>query len=308
MDELPVPPSGRQYAIRHDAQTAVVVEGGGGLRTYRLDGVDVLDGYGPTELCTGGRGQVLLPWPNRIRGGRYTWDGREHQLPVDETDLGNAIHGLTRWRSWQLRESGQARVELGVRLLPRPGYPFSLDVTAAYALDRAGVTVTTTVDNVGAAAAPYGYGAHPYLTVGTPYVDAAVLRVPAVTYLPTDEAHVPTGRAAVAGTAYDFRAGRRIGDAVLDVAFTDLERDAGGHAEVTVSAPDSGRSVTLWMDGHHRYVQVFTGDTLVADDRRRRGIAVEPMTCPANAFATGTDVLRLEPGDTITSRWGIRPG
>lgn len=307
MHELPVPPSGRQHVIRHDAQTAVVVEGGGGLRTYRLDGVDVLDGYGPTELCSGGRGQVLLPWPNRIRGGRYTWDGREHQLPVDETDLGNAIHGLTRWRSWQLRESGEDRVVLGGRLLARPGYPFSLDVTAAYALDRAGLTVTTTVDNVGAAAAPYGYGAHPYLTVGTPYVDAAVLRVPAATYLPTDEAHVPAGRAAVAGTAYDFRAGRRIGDAVLDVAFTDLERDAGGHAEVTVSAPDSGRTVTLWMDEHHRYVQVFTGDTLAAD-RRRRGIAVEPMTCPANAFATGTDVLRLEPGDTITSRWGIRPG
>jgi aldose 1-epimerase len=307
VETLPVPPSGRQHLIRHGAQTAVVVEGGGGLRTYRLDDVDVLDGYAPTEMCTGGRGQVLLPWPNRIRGGRYTWDGREHQLPIDETDVGNAIHGLARWRSWRLRDSAEDRVVLGVRLLPRPGYPFLLDVTAAYALDRAGLAVTTTVANIGAAAAPYGYGAHPYLTVGTPSVDAAVLRVPAATYLPTDEARVPSGRAAVAGTAYDFRTGRRIGDAVLDVAFTDLARDADGHAEVTVSAPESARSVTLWMDGHHRYVQVFTGDTLAAD-RRRRGLAVEPMTCPGNAFATGVDVLRLEPGATVTSRWGIRPG
>jgi aldose 1-epimerase len=303
--ELPVPPSGRQFEIRYGPQVATVVEGGGGLRTYALDGVDLIDGYGPTEMCSAGRGQVLVPWPNRIRGGRYTWDGRHHQLPVNETDKGNAIHGLVRWRGWQPREIAEDRVVLGLRLLPMPGYPFALDLTAAYTLDDHGLTVVTTARNVGAAAAPYCYGAHPYLTVGTAYVDTAVLHVPAATHLPTDAAQIPSEREPVEGTAYDFRTPRAIGDTVLDIAFTDLARDRDGRAEVTLSAPDSGRSAAVWMDEHHGYVQVFTWDTL-DPDRRRRAVAVEPMTCPANAFASGQDVLRLEPGEAVTTQWGIR--
>jgi aldose 1-epimerase len=53
-------------------------------------------------------------------------------------------------------------------------------------------------------------------------------------------------------------------------------------------------------------VQVFTGDTLPAA-RRRQGLAVEPMTCPPDAFRSGQDLLRLEPGETATRQWGIRP-
>ena len=50
---------------------------------------------------------------------------------------------------------------------------------------------------------------------------------------------------------------------------------------------------------------MFTGDTL-APGHRRRAVAVEPMTCPPNAFVTGTDLLILEPGETVTHTWGIQ--
>lgn len=298
-------PSGKQVEIRHGGQRAVVVEQGGGLRAYDVDGVPVLDGYGAGEMVSGGRGQVLVPWPNRLHGGGYTWEGQEHVVPIDEPDTGSALHGLVRWRSWHPVDQVPSGVTMTLRLLPLPGYPFALDLAVRYDLDDDGLTVTTSGRNVGNEVAPYGQGAHPYLTVGTPTVDDAVLRIPADTWLETDEQQIPTGRQPVAGGPLDFRSPRRIGDARLDHGFTDLHRGSDGRAQVELSAGD--RSVVLWMDDGYRYVQVFTGDALPQVERRRLALAVEPMTCPPDAFRTGVDVLRLEPGDTVTRQWGIRP-
>ena len=107
------------------------------------------------------------------------------------------------------------------------------------------------------------------------------------------------------GTEFDFRAGRPIGDTKLDNAFTELERGEDGRARVSLSDPDSGRAVTLWVDGSYGYLMLFTGDPL--PDVNRRSLAVEPMTCPPNAFRTGDSVIRLEPGQSTTSVWGIDP-
>jgi aldose 1-epimerase len=298
-----VQPSGEQLEIRHGGQRAVVVEQGGGIRAYEVDGVPVVDGYGVDEMAGGGRGQVLLPWPNRLHG-RYAWDGREHAVPLDKPAEGNAMHGLVRWRSWRPAAAGPDSVTMTLRLLPQPAYPFALDLAVSYGLDDDGLTVTTSATNVGRDAAPYGHGAHPYLTVGTPPVDDVVLHVPADAWLETDEDQIPIGRRPVEGSAYDFRSPRPIGRAELDHAFTGLRRDPDGRASVELSAGD--RRVVLWMDSGYPYVQVFTGDTLPAA-RRRQGLAVEPMTCPPDAFRSGQDLLRLEPGETATRQWGIRP-
>lgn len=294
--------------IRHGDQHAVVVELGGGVRSYVVGGVPVLDGYDAEEMVTGARGQPLIPWPNRLHGGGYSWDGQEHPVPIDEPDKENSLHGLTRWRSWQPSDLGESTVTMRLRLLPQPAYPFGLDLAVRYELDGHGLTVTTTATNLGPAAAPYGHGAHPYITVGTDRLDDALLLLPARTWLPTDAAQIPTGREPVDGTPYDFRTPRRIGGTEMDHAFTDLARSADGRAELVLAAGDSGRRVTVWVDESFPYVQVFTGDTLPQEHRRRRGLGVEPMTCPPDAFRTGQDIVRLEPGATVTTRWGVRPG
>ena len=295
-------PSGEQVEIRHGDQEAVIVEFGGGLRSYSVGGRDVLDGYAVDRQATSGRGQLLVPWPNRIEDGRYTFDGRELQLPLTEPEHGNAIHGLARWVAWTIGERSDDRVVMRYVIRPQPGYPFVVSVSVEYALSGDGLSVRTTATNLGTATCPFGAGAHPYLTLGTPTVDALALRVPAHRVMVFDSRDLPVGTEAVDGTGYDFRSPRPIGETVLDNAFTDLARDPDGRARVLLRDPD-GAELALWVDESYPYLMVFTGDPL--PDVARRSIAVEPMTCPPNAFRSGESMIRLEPGQTTTGLWGI---
>jgi len=294
-----VNPSGEQYWLEVDGQEASIVEVGGGLRTYTVAGVDVLDGYGVDEMAAGGRGQHLIPWPNRISDGRYSFAGADLQLALTEPDRHNASHGLVRWANWTATAHEADRVVMELTLHPQPGYPFTLGLAVEYRLGAGGLSVSTTATNLGGQRCPYGAGAHPYLTVGTDLVDDAVLLVPAGTRLEADDRGIPTGAVAVDGTAYDFREARPVGGLVVDCAYTDLTGN-----EAVFAAPDGQRRVTLWWDSSYRWVMVFTGDTL-APSRRRRGLAIEPMTCAPNAFVTGDGLRVLEPEESWTTVWGI---
>jgi aldose 1-epimerase len=281
----------------------VVVEVGGGIRSYSVDGREVLDCYDERAMCTSGRGQVLIPWPNRLQDGRYEFDGRSHQLALTEPSQGNAIHGLVRWSSWQVAERQPDRVVMRHVLRPQPGYPFEVELNIEYVLSGGGLAVRTSASNVGDEACPYGSGAHPYLTLGTPTVDSIALRTPARSVVVSDAHGIPTGRVAVDGTDYDFRDLTPIGRTKLDNAFTDLDRDADGMARIELRGEANG--VDVWMGEAYSYVMVFSGDPL--PDVNRRSLAVEPMTCPPNAFRTGDSVVRLEPGQSFTSAWGVTP-
>jgi aldose 1-epimerase len=298
-------PSGEQIEIAFADQRATVVEVGGGIRTFSAEGRELLDGYGADEPILSGRGQVLIPWPNRLEDGAYDFDGRHHQLPLTEPERGDAIHGLVREERWRAGEREQHRVVMEHVLEPRPGYPFAVSLAVEYALSESGLSVRTTATNIGPAACPFGSGQHPYLTLGTPSVDSLVLRAPGATVLSEDKRGIPRGREPVDGTPYDFRRPREIGATKLDDAFTDLVRGTDGRARVELRDPKSRAGLTLWVDERYRYLQLFTGDPL--PDVRRRSIAVEPMTCPPNAFRTGDDLVRLEPGESFTSAWGIVP-
>jgi aldose 1-epimerase len=270
---------------------------GGGLRAYSARGRPVLDGYAESGGATSGRGQVLIPWPNRLEDGSYEWDGQPYQLPVTEPERGNAIHGLVRGERWSLTAQEDGRVVVEYLLAPQPGYPFSLALALEYSLSPDGLRVETTAVNTGSEAAPFGSGMHPYLAGP---VDDVVLRAPGRIVLHTDERSLPTGREPVAGTEYDFTRPRPIGSTHLDHAFTDLERGADGLARVEFG------DVTVWLDDAYGWLQLFTGDAL--PDVARRSLAVEPMTCPPNAFGTGEALIRLEPGESVATAWGMSPG
>jgi aldose 1-epimerase len=301
----PVPPSGEQIELRRGDQRATVVEVGGGVRTYDVGDREVLHPYPVDAMCDGAHGAPLIPWPNRLADGRYSFDGADLQVAITEPVKHNAIHGLMRWRSWQVADRAPDRVVMAARLRPMTGYPFALDLQIQYELDDEGLRVTTTATNVGATACPYGTGPHPDLSPGAGrLLDECTLQLRGRTRVDTDdERQLPTGRVPVAGSPYDFTSPRRIGELAVDYAFTDLDRDARGRAWMRLTGPDGG-VVGMWVDDTYPYLEVFTGDTL-APDRRRRGLGAEPMTCPPNAFASGEQVHRLEPGSIINTTWGV---
>ena len=301
---MPIPPSGEQFEITRGDQRATIVEVGGGVREYEVSGRAVLDPYPLAAMCDGAHGAPLIPWPNRLADGSYRFEGADHQVSLTEPDKHNAIHGFLHWRSWQAAERDSERVVMTTRLYPLTGYPFTLDVSVAYELTDQGLVVATTATNAGEAACPYGAGQHPYLSPGSGLIDECTVALDAHTRITTDdERQLPTGREAVAGTPFDFRSERRLGDQKVDFAFTDLVRDEHSRAWVHLSAPDGSR-VSLWVDDAYPIVELYTGDTL-APDRRRRGLGTEPMSCPPNAFQTGQDVVTLAPGQSLRSTWGV---
>jgi aldose 1-epimerase len=231
------------------------------------------------------------------------FDGQTHQLPIDEIAHTNAIHGLVRWVPWTVREQDGHRVVVEHVLHPRPGYPFTLAVAVEYELSATGLTVRTTATNVGTFPCPYGSGSHPYVTVGTPTVDEALLRLPAAAVLRTDERALPVETVPLVDGDLDFRHRRRIGSSKLDHCFTQFDRDDAGIARVALDDGDR-RGLTVWFDDSYQYVMVYTGD---AADVGRRGLAVEPMTCAPNAFRSGDGLLRLEPAESHRGVWGIAP-
>lgn len=303
-DENRRAPSGRQFQLRCGGQQATVVEVGGGLRHYSVAGRSGLDGYQLDERCTGARGLPLIPWPNRIADGAYSFDGADYQLPLTEPDKHNAIHGLLRWRNWTCRERTADRVLMGSLLHPMMGYPFTLDVTVEYSLSQTGLKVRTQATNLGTRTCPYGTGQHPYLSAGTELVDPCHLQLDASRWLPTNERGLPTGNAAVAGSAFDFRAGRQIGEQDIDYTFTELNRDNEGLAWVRFTGPD-GWQVAVWADESYPFIELYTSHTQ-PEPHWRTGLGVEPMTCAPNAYRTGEGLNRLEPGESSSAIWGVQ--
>ncbi|HEY7891743.1 MAG TPA: aldose 1-epimerase family protein [Solirubrobacteraceae bacterium] len=300
-----VPPSGGQFELAAGDYRAVVVEVGAGLRCLEYQERALLDGYGAEEICEGARGQLLIPWPNRVEDGRYRFEGSDRQLSISEPERNCAIHGLVRWVPWTVLEREQARIVLGTRLHPHPGYPHVLDLRIDYRLNAdAGLEMQLGAVNLGADPAPFGFGMHPYLTAGTSTIDSCELELPADRWLPTDDRGIPrSSPLPLLGSEFDFRSPRQLGGTEIDFAFCDLRRDDHGRATLTLRDPESGHASSLWVDSSIGWIEIFTGDHLPS--RRREGLGVEPMSCPPNALASGEDLLILQPGESHTAAWGI---
>ncbi len=304
-----VAPTGEQYDIAAAGYQAVVTEAGATLRVLEHDGRPLLDGFEVTERPSGGRGQLLAPWVNRIRDGRYVFEGQTLQLALSEPSRLNASHGLVRYAPWTVEEHTEQSVTLLCKVMAQTGYPWSLDLRVSYDLSADGLTVTHWVANLTDQPAPYAVGAHPYLTIDNGLIDGLELVLPAATRLLTDpDRKLPTGTEPVEGTDYDFRLTRPIGATVFDHAFTDLVRDRHGRTTVELLDPASGHGVALWVDDAHRWLQVYSGEETPAT--ARHSLAVEPMTSPPDAFNSGTDLVVLaaagSPGDEHVCSWGVR--
>lgn len=293
-------PTGEQYELRRGDQRAVVTQVGAALRLYRVGERDVVMPFGADELSPAVHGGVLVPWPNRIRDGRYTFDGAEHQLALTEPERHNANHGLALHERWECLEHEAECVRLRLDLVPRPGYPFAVRIDIRYELGEGGLAVTARATNLGGTAAPYGIGFHPWLSPGRHRLDDCTLQVEAGAWVRADERLLPVEETAEIPAHLDFREARPLRAAVLDDAYVDVPH---GRSWVRLVDPD-GVEAACWQEEGLQCWQLCTGDGMPGD-RARGGLAAEPLSCTADAFRTGNRLTRLEPGALHVARYGL---
>ncbi len=296
-------PSGEQHVLVRGPYRAVLTEVGACLRSLTHGGRDLVASWPQDAVRPLFRGAVLAPWPNRVRDGAYAWGGEDHRLALTEPERAAALHGLVAWLPWSARRLDDAGVELRARLWPQQGYPFLVDLVVRAALDERGLAWSLTATNEGPGAAPFGASVHPYLVAGPGRVDDWTVQLDAGAVLDVDPDRLLPDRAAptttdVTGTPLDLRGGRSMSGVELDHAYTGL-----GEATARVRSAD-GSGVAISWDGASRWVQVHTADR-PEPEHHRVGLAVEPMTCPPDAFGTGTDLVTLEPGASHTASWRI---
>ena len=295
-----MPVSGTPVSLRHGDYAAEIASVGASLRSLTTGGRDLVVPFDVDEVRPLFRGAVLVPWPNRIVDGRYSFDGTAQQVSLTEPDRGNALHGLAAWTDYRVVERSESAAVLEAEVPAQAGYPHRLRIRVRHALGDDGLTVTTTATNTGPTRAPYGTAPHPYLVGGPGRVDDWDLEVPAASVLEVDpERLVPRGLQRTADGPFDFTRSVRIGDRFVDHALTGLTE---GRARVT--GQDGHGVEIVWDAAVGPWVQVHTGDR-PEPEYHRRGLAVEPMTCPPDAFNSGTDLVVLEPGDGHALTWRI---
>jgi aldose 1-epimerase len=295
-----------EYRIEGDGYTAVVLGHGAAVRELTHHGRPLVVGFGADEEMPNFRGAFVAPWPNRIEDGRYAFDGVGYEVPVNEPERGTALHGLVYDIPWTLVERTASSVTLSCVIAPSEGYPFDVTLEARFGVSAGGFRTDVTAVNTGTQRAPYGVCPHPYLVAGPSPLDEWILELPASTVLTvTPDRLLPIAKEPVDGTAFDFRTPHSIGGVQIDHAFTDVIRDPDGSATVRVTDPAGGTGTAMTWDGNCPWVQIHTADLPKKPENTRLGLAVEPMTCPPDAFNSGEDLVVLGPGQTHRTGWTI---
>jgi aldose 1-epimerase len=301
----PLGPGGPEWRITAGGYEPVITAVGAYLRTLTFNGRDLVVPFDADQLRPFYRGATIAPWPNRIRDGRYTFDGTTYQVPINEVERNTALHGLVHWVRWDLVEASESRLVLGHSLVPQDGYPFALRLVAEFTVTPAGFGAVLRTTNTGTSDAPYACCPHPYLVAGPGPLDSWYLSLPTRTRLEVDDRLLPTVRRAVSEVDCDFTEPARIGSRAIDHAFTDVDRDSHGRAAVRVWSDETASSgVELSWGPWGTWLQIHTADR-PEPEHHRAGLAVEPMGCAPDGFNAPEGAPRLPAGETAVAEWTI---
>lgn len=291
-----------KYHIESDGYRAEIAGRGGGIKALSFRGQDLLETYSDGRDAPHACGVVLAPWPNRTADGQFFWAGQWHQLAVTEPERNNAIHGLVHGQVWECARHDSAAVELTTLVSPQPGWPWPVDLRANYRLNSAGLTAEYFAT---AEEAPFALGLHTYLAAGEYEIDACTFSLEVDHNLPLDDRKLPGSNLPELSAADAVLPGIASGVRLHDPQALGTCRDSDGRVWLDHCFRGASPSARLtWPDGHGvrlspganmDWVQVYTAPDFPGRHGTRRALAVEPMSAPPNALASGRDIVTLRP-------------
>lgn len=292
-----------------DNAIAFVPQYGGHLLRLdmEVDGqrVNVIDGYHtPEELAEQDfyKSSFLMPFPNRLDKGQFTYAGQSYQFPINDQATGNALHGFKAFYEMELTAitplpMGGVQAELTSRYDgTHPAYPFPFTFTVQYRLlahnqFECAIHITNTHHST----IPVGFGWHPYFTLGTDTVDSLLLQMPTAHRVEIDQRMLPNGTTTPFET---FRTPHPLAGQQFDNAF--ILPVASSWVDVHLIAPSRNTQLTFWQEAEtFPYFQLFIPP-------RRQSVAIEPMTCNINALNQELPRVQLEAGATRSGRFGVQ--
>ena len=291
-----------EYALTYGDYNAQVRSSGAGLNYLSYKGKNLIDVFRESEPEMY-RGDILAPWPNRIGDGEYTVSGYAYSVPINEPSRNTALHGLVNTLEWKLLERSEHMVLLEVDLPESEKYPTSLRLRSKYELSSEGIEIKISAINTGKQKAPYGVSIHPYLIANSSSQNNDwTLHMNSNEVLEVDlKRLLPIRLVNVDALDFDFRKGAVVGSRFIDHAFT---VDRAQPRVIEIRGRDQS-GVQMAFDETSKWIQIHTADR-DGGDTSRTCLAVEPMTCPPDAFRTGTDLIWLESGDETSSSWSIK--
>lgn len=247
------------------------------------------------------KGAKLIPFPNRILDGRYTFNRKSFRLPINFRSQKHAIHGLLYNQKFTVKDRTVSKKSSSILLehlyLGRTdGYPFKFRVHIKYTLSGGGFECNTVIKNEHSAKIPIGDGWHPYFRLKGSLADM-LLRIPSTRQIEVDSRNIPTGEIR---PFEKFSSLSKIADEEIDSGFQLRKRN--GLAETELVDQEHDLKLTVWQETgemKYNYVQVFIPPS-------RKSIAIEPMTCNINAFNNGEELIILKPKSTFDATYGVR--
>lgn len=247
-------------------------------------------------------GSVLAPWQNRLAKGEYLDQNRIlRTLPINEQKYSNALHGMVLTSEFDVLVHTDSQIVLRTGVSATSGYPHNLELTITYKLTDRDFSCGFTATNNSESVAPFVIGFHPYFNIGEP--KDVTLTLPAQSYYPQDDNKIPTAKASVTGTKFDFRTGKTLEGVILDDYFTDLQIANG---EIVSRLNTADWSLELSQSTNLRHLVVYLKDNYESEGRLFNAIAIEPASGPADAFNSKEDLALIEPGASFSGNWSVR--
>lgn len=276
---------------------------GSKLASLSYKGRNLIEPYNEVDTRNLFSGDVLAPWPNRLASGKYLVRGHEYSAPINESSRDNALHGLVYKNLWRCSWKSKSACILETTLQPSKAYGFQLDFQSKFELTEEGLFWRISATNRSSDSAPYGVSIHPYLVADeNSLVDSWMMQFPARRYLEVDPIRLlPTNTYDSSYRQFEFSQLRKVGDLEIDHAFL-IDRNCE-ESYIDLLAP-TGNGVRMKFGSEANWIQIHTADRDGASDGRK-SMAVEPMTCPPDAFNSGRDLVWLSEGQKHSAIWNL---